>query len=205
MTIYLSQVSKRYKDQWVFKDLDYTFLSGGKYAILGANGSGKSTLLRTVANMQTVNKGTITYEQKKVKQNPDKVFQQLSFCAPGMEVVEEMTLLEFLEFHFSFKQLLGGMSIDSIIRALEMEEVKHKFIQEFSSGMKQRVKLAQSFFCAAPLLLLDEPCSNFDAKGVALYQDWLKRYTQNKTVIIASNDEREYPGINQFVFVENYK
>lgn len=205
VTILLNQVSKRYRNQWIFRSVDYTFEAGKKYAILGANGSGKSTLLRIVAGMQHANKGTITYLQQEKNIAAEAIYNHVSYAAPGMELVEEMTLTEFLKFHFTFKQPLENKAISAIIEEMGLHHVRDKFINEFSSGMKQRVKLAQAFFSNTPILLLDEPCSNLDLQGVALYQTWLQKYAAGRTVIIASNDEREYENVAASFSVEDYK
>jgi len=205
VTILLEQVSKRYRNHWIFKGISYTFDAGKTYAILGANGSGKSTLLRIIAGMQHANKGKITYISGEKEITAEQIFSSVSFAAPGMDLIEEMTLAEFLNFHFTFKNLLKGHSISSIVDSLGMQSVKHKFLHEFSSGMKQRVKLAQAFFSDTPLLLLDEPCSNLDSQGVTLYQDWLDQYGTGRTTIIASNDEREYVSATHTLSVEDFK
>lgn len=205
MTISLNQVGKRYQQHWVFKGINYTFEPGRQYAVLGANGSGKSTLLRMVAGMQHANKGSIAYTFGEKKMNPDNVFSLVSYCAPGMELIEEMTLSEFLSFHFTFKKIRPSFTVPGIIEAMGMHTAWNKFIHEFSSGMKQRVKLAQAFFTDTPVLLLDEPCSNLDLQGVALYQQWLEQYTAGRLVIIASNDEREYGGITATISIQDYQ
>jgi len=205
VTILLNQVSKRYRNQWIFRSVDYTFEAGKKYAILGANGSGKSTLLRIVAGMQHANKGTINYLQQEKNIAAEAIYNLVSYAAPGMELVEEMTLTEFLKFHFTFKQPLENKAISAIIEEMGLHHVRDKFINEFSSGMKQRVKLAQAFFSNTPILLLDEACSNLDLQGVALYQTWLQKYAAGRTVIIASNDEREYENVAASFSVEDYK
>lgn len=205
MKIELQQVSKRYIRDWVFKNITATFEGAGVYALLGSNGSGKSTLLRLVAGMQQISSGRIGYEIKGEQIGSDTLFQSISFCAPAMEVIEEMTLSEFLHFHFNFKKILPGWTVDKIIVALEMEAVRDKFIHDFSSGMKQRAKLAQAFFSDTPFLLLDEPCSNLDLKGVAMYQHWLRELGKDRLVVVASNDEREYPGALQTISLIDYK
>lgn len=205
MTISLSQVGKRYQSHWIFKGIDYTFEAGQQYAILGANGSGKSTLLRSVAGMQNINKGKIEYTLSGKKVTSEQIYRYISYCAPGMDLIEELSLKEFLQFHFSFKKILPGYTVDQVIALMGMQVSSHKFIHEFSSGMKQRVKLAQAFFSQTPVLLLDEPCSNLDTAGVDMYLLWLKNYTADRLVIVASNDEREYEGINRLITVADYK
>lgn len=206
MTISLNQVGKRYQNNWVFKGIDYTFESGGQYALLGANGSGKSTLLRIVAGMQHANKGTLQYTFENRSIAAEQVFRHISYCAPGMDLVEEMTIEEFLHFHFTFKAIRPSFTVSTIIGEMGMQAAAGKFIHECSSGMKQRVKLAQAFFCDSAVLLLDEPCSNLDLQGVAMYSDWLRRYSAGRLVIIASNDEREYEGVpaSHILSVQDY-
>lgn len=205
MRISLNQVGKRYQQYWVFKGLDYTFEPGRSYAILGANGSGKSTLLRVLAGMQNPNKGTIAYQLSGTNVTPEKLYSYVSYCAPGMDIIEEMSLTEFLSFHFTFKKIIAGFDVKKIIEAMGLQSVSHKYIHDFSSGMKQRVKLAQAFFTDTPMLLLDEPCSNLDLQGVATYQNWLKEYTGKRLVIIASNDEREYEDVEDVIVIQDYK
>jgi ABC-type multidrug transport system ATPase subunit len=205
MRISLNQVGKRYQQHWVFKGLDYTFEPNGKYAILGANGSGKSTLLRVLGGMQHANKGKIEYQFNGKTVVPEKIFSHVSYCAPGMDIIEEMTLTEFLSFHFTFKKIVPGFDVKKIIEAMGLQAVSHKYIHDFSSGMKQRAKLAQAFFTDTPMLLLDEPCSNLDLQGVATYQEWLRLYSNNRLTIIASNDEREYEGVTDMIVMQDYK
>lgn len=205
MTISLNQVGKRYQQHWVFKGIDYTFETGKQYAVLGINGSGKSTLLRIVAGMQHNNKGTIEYISEGKKIAMDNIYSKVSYCAPGMDLIEEMSLSEFLSFHFTFKKMIPSYDVKSIMEAMGMLVVRNKFLHEFSSGMKQRVKLAQAFFTDTPILLLDEPCSNLDLQGVEMYQLWLQKYTTDRLVIIASNDEREYAGVTATISIQDYQ
>ncbi len=206
MTISLNQVGKRYQSHWVFKGVDYTFEPGKQYALLGANGSGKSTLLRIIGGMQHASKGSLEYTAGAQKIAADKVFHQISYCAPGMDLIEEMSIEEFLHFHFTFKKIRPSFTVASVIALMGMQASASKFIHECSSGMKQRVKLAQAFFCDSPVLLLDEPCSNLDLQGVAMYRQWLEQYSDGRLVIIASNDEREYEGTppHHLITVQDY-
>lgn len=205
MKIELNEVGKRYRDNWIFKNVSLQFQKGKSYALLGANGSGKSTLLRIIAGIQSPNAGTLNYNFNQKDIEIEKVFKQISYCAPGMDIIDEMTLVEFLNFHFSFKQLLPKTNIALILELLEMKSLQDKFIHEFSSGMTQRVKLAQAFFADTPILLLDEPCSNLDTQGVDLYKSWIKAYSKNRIVIIASNDEREYEFADEIIAIEHFK
>lgn len=205
MKIYLEHISKRFQRHWIFKDVNLNFAAPGAHAILGPNGSGKSTLLRIIAGMQAASAGKVHYEQNGTGVPPEQLYQNISFTAPSQEIIEEFTLVEFFKFHFSFKPVYPGLDIQQIIGLTGLQTAQDKPIADYSSGMKQRVKLAQAIFTDCPILLLDEPCTNLDDEGVQQYRNWIEQYTQNKLVIVASNDIREYYFCKQQVKMQDYK
>jgi ABC-type multidrug transport system ATPase subunit len=135
----------------------------------------------------------------------DQIYQYISIVAPFLEVVEEMTLIEFLEFHKNFKPFLSSVDTKKIISLVGLEKSAHKQIRYYSSGMKQRVKLAQAFFSDTTILLLDEPCTNLDSEGIALYQQLIKDHCKNRLVIISSNDVQEYEFCEKKIDILEYK
>jgi ABC-type multidrug transport system ATPase subunit len=120
-------------------------------------------------------------------------------------VIEELTLAEFLNFHFSFKQYLPGMDAAKAIATIGLAAAAHKQIRYYSSGMKQRVKLAQAIFCNAAIVLLDEPCSNLDKQGIALYHTLVEQFTKDRVVIVCSNDPVEYDFCTTVFSVADFK
>ena len=211
MTISLSDAGKRYNRDWIFRHLNYTFESGQSYAITGPNGSGKSTLLQVLSGSMMINEGQLqwtTGNPSTVAQEQlanEQVYQQVSICAPYLEVVEEMTLKELLDFHHGFKPFLPGLTTDSIITILGLEKAVNKQIRYYSSGMKQRVKLAQCIFSDTAIVLLDEPCTNLDAAGIKLYHTLIADYCKERLVIVSSNDEVEYRFCRERIIISDYK
>ena len=211
MTISLINTGKRFNRDWIFRHLNFQFSTGTAYAITGPNGSGKSTLLQVIAGALSASEGKIEYYTKSNQQHSgtpvdaDNFYRHISFAAPYLELIEEMTLLEFLHFHQQFKPLLASPAIPDIIRLIGLEKATHKQIRYFSSGMKQRVKLAQSVFSVTPVFLLDEPCTNLDAEGVALYQQLITAYCKNRLIIVSSNDEMEYLFCSEQLNINDYK
>jgi ABC-type multidrug transport system ATPase subunit len=205
MKICLDHISKRFIKHWIFKDISYSFSQPGAYALLGPNGCGKSTLLRIIAGMQSPSAGKVQYSLDDKDIETNKTFPLISFCAPGQEIVEELSFREFLEFHFSFKQPLAGIDIPGIIELSGIKHAADKPIADYSSGMKQRVKLAQAIFSDTPVLLLDEPCTNLDQKGVEQYEAWMEQYGKDRMIIVASNDPREYYFCREQLVLEDYK
>lgn len=192
MTIRLSNAGKRFNREWIFRGADLEFASGVSYAVTGPNGSGKSTFLQTIGGMLMPSEGKVIFTVGGKVVEPEQDFQYISFCAPYLEVIEEMTLVEFLEFHQHFKPLVQGFSVQQVIAAIDLEGAAHKQIRYYSSGMKQRVRLGQAIFSDTPAVLLDEPCSNLDQKGVELYHHLIATYCPGRLVIVCSNDEVEY-------------
>ena len=152
-----------------------------------------------------MNEGTIQLAIDNKQLAIENLFQYVSFCAPYLEVVEEMTVKEFLEFHSGFKPFLSTVSINEIISIVGLEKATNKQIRNYSSGMKQRVKLAQCIFSDVPVVLLDEPCTNLDAEGIALYQRLINDYCTNRTVIVSSNDEVEFGFCRERVSIMDWK
>lgn len=207
MTISLSDAGKRYNRDWIFRHIHYKFESGQAYAITGPNGSGKSTLLQVLSAGMMLNEGTMRYEhgEQQAEVPAEHVYSHVSICAPYLDVVEEMTLLEFLDFHTGFKPLLPGVTIETIIETVGLEKAVNKQIRNYSSGMKQRVKLAQCIFSDTSIVLLDEPCTNLDATGIALYHSLIQQYCSNRLVVVSSNDEVEYHFCKQKLNISDYK
>ena len=207
MNITLSNIGKRYNYEWIFRKVDYEFTSENNYVILGANGSGKSTLLQVIAGNLIPSEGTIEYKSTDSKSiSEENIFRYLSFASPYLELYEEFTLVESIEFQAKFKPFFNGLSAKEIIEIAEMEKSKDKQLKYYSSGMKQRVRLALAVLANTSLLLLDEPTSNLDKKAIDWYQRLVNDYGKNRLIIVASNQiDYEYPFCNKEILVEDYK
>ncbi len=205
MKINLLNAGKRFNREWIFRNADLEFNSSNSYAITGPNGSGKSTVLQCIGGMLQLSEGNIQFKTNNNLLPNEEAYRQLSFCAPYLDVIEEMTLIEFLQFHNQFKPFIKNFSISHIIEEIGLKEATGKQIRYYSSGMKQRVKLAQAIFSDVSILLLDEPCSNLDLKGIELYHSLIEKYCKDRLVIVCSNDEVEYSFTKQRINVLDYK
>lgn len=207
MKISLTKAGKRYNRDWIFRNLSYEFESGNSYAITGPNGSGKSTLLQAIGGALVLSEGTMSYERRagSSELEADNIFRHLSIAAPYLELIEEMTAKEFLKFHSQFKPLLATHSINDILQIVGLEKAANKQIRFYSSGMKQRVKLAQAIFSDVKLILLDEPCTNLDAEGIALYQQLVAEYCTQRLLVVSSNDIAEFGFCKEKINILDYK
>jgi ABC-type multidrug transport system ATPase subunit len=205
MKIKFSNAGKRFNREWIFRNADLEFNSSTSYAITGPNGSGKSTMLQCIGGMLQLSEGKIDYAIDNKQLVSEEVYKQVSFCAPYLDVIEELTLVEFLQFHNQFKPFINNSSAQNIIEEVGLKDAANKQIRYYSSGMKQRVKLAQAIFSDTSIVLLDEPCSNLDAKGIELYHSLIEKYCKERLVIVCSNDEVEYSFTKERISVVDYK
>jgi ABC-type multidrug transport system ATPase subunit len=205
MQIILQNIGRRFNREWIFRNIDYEFALGESYAILGPNGSGKSTLLSVLNGSLSPSAGTISYLSADKNIEAEQIFNQLSLAAPYLELIEEFTLAEMIAFHFKFKNRKAGMDDEAIIDLLDMHANKNKLTRYFSSGMKQRLKLALAFCSDTPMLMLDEPTSNLDAQGVKWYLNLVEKFAAGRLTIICSNQEHEYGFCRRKLNISDYK
>ena len=203
MEIEVKGLSKRYQKEWIFRDLNFTFQSNKTYGIIGPNGSGKTTLLQILSGFIPPTRGEILYSNQTKEIDPDTFFKYISVAAPYLELVEELTLEEFLKFHFRFKKLEEGLDLNDLVTKSYLKEALHKQIKNFSSGMKQRLKLALCLFSDSPVLFLDEPSSNLDEKAVQWFREQLEAGKKDRMVVICTNQTSEFELCDEMIDLNN--
>ena len=204
MQIRLEKLGRRFNKEWIFRNIDYTFNAGQKYAILGPNGSGKSTLLSVLLGSLTPSEGKISYFAEK-EVLPEEIFQYISFAAPYLDLIEEFNLQETIDFHFKFKNYQKGMDASVVLDLLALSRAEDKPLKYFSSGMKQRTKLALACCTAAPILILDEPTSNLDTQGTDWYLSLIEKFSGEKLILVGSNQSYEYDFCEHELNITEYK
>ncbi|RFZ82829.1 ATP-binding cassette domain-containing protein [Mucilaginibacter terrenus] len=205
MQITLQNIGRRFNREWIFRGIDYSFGDNSSYAILGSNGSGKSTLLQVLNGSLAPSTGKLTYTRIGEEIEPEKIFNYLSLAAPYLELIEEFTLNEVVDFHFKFKALRSGLDKAAVLDILGLAGSRNKAIRYFSSGMKQRLKLVLAFCADTPMLMLDEPTSNLDTQGIDWYLSLIQQYSVGRLTIICSNQEHEYRFCKHQMSIADYK
>lgn len=205
MKITVNDLGKKFGREWIFRKLDYSFESGSSYSITGGNGSGKSTFLQVLTGFIPSNEGSIQYRRNEEEIKEDQFFQSFDIAAPYLELLEEFTLQEFLDFHFKFKHLKVGLSLNDFVELVYLANDRNKQIKFFSSGMKQRLKLGLCFFSQSEVCLLDEPTTNLDQKGTEWYLEQVKSVLNKKLVLISSNQKHEYDFCDHNLHIPNFK
>ncbi|MEO0043987.1 MAG: hypothetical protein RL329_3435 [Bacteroidota bacterium] len=206
-SITLKNIGKRYRYDRIFTGVDVVLShDAGGYAILGPNGSGKSTLMKILSGHLTPSVGNIVFSKENHILEIDQVYQHISYDAPYIDVIEEMTLVEMIDFHQKFKPLQAPLTTMYLINnVLNFKKYEDKFIKHFSSGMKQRLKLALAITANTPVLLLDEPTSYLDEQGCAWYLNLIQQYAHGKLIVIASNSAQDYGFCKHHLNIMDYK
>lgn len=204
-TISVNDLSKRFNREWIFRRLTYQFCSGTTYAITGPNGSGKSTLLQVLWGQIPQTAGALQYSNNNADIPIEESFRHISIATPYMDLIEEFTLAEMVKFHFRLKRIRNGLTLNDVVERMYLEEAFDKQLVNFSSGMRQRLKLGLAFFTAADAYFLDEPGTNLDKRAFAWYKEQFRDLPEEAIVFIASNDPAEYPDTATILNIMDFK
>jgi ABC-type multidrug transport system ATPase subunit len=204
MTIAAENLGKRFNRSWIFRNFNHTFRPG-IHAITGPNGSGKSTLLKVLWGQLPASTGNLIYRSDDATLPVEDAYRGLAIAAPYMELIEELTLEETVRFHFSFKGFRIANSVEEVVDKLEMAHAGKKTVGQFSSGMKQRLKLGLAFFSDVKMIFLDEPTTNLDQASIQWYWKYISLLGPESLVFIGSNLENEYPDNAMKINLLDYK
>lgn len=187
ISIELNKIGKKFNREWIFRDLSFQLAASDSLLIRGGNGSGKSTLLQIMSGFVSHSEGSIRWEKQGSTIAATEVYKHLALASPYLQLTEDFTAPELIQHLAPAKPFVENHNSERILDVAQLSHARHKFIRHYSSGMKQRLKLALALMADTPLLLLDEPLSNLDRNGAAWYRQMIATYTKNRTVIVCSN------------------
>lgn len=204
--IRLENAGKRFSTEWIFRGLDLHLQTGDSLAILGSNGSGKSTLVKSIFGFAPLSEGKIELKFDNKPVDIELFFRHISFCSPYQELYEELELTELVDFHFGLKKMIAGFDNSTFLKEVYLESSARKQVRQLSSGMKQRLRLGLAILSDTPVVLLDEPSSNLDAKGLKWYRSLMDTFGKGRCIVVASNHlEAEYDFCSRKLEVEQFK
>lgn len=206
LNIQLNDIGKKFGKEWIFKNINLTINSGDKLVILGGNGSGKSTLLQIISGYVLPNAGELIYDLEGKSIDKEEYQKYLSLASPYLDLIEDYTLEEIINHCAIYKPFLKKLDTIKIIELSGLTSAKNKFIKNYSSGMRQRVRLTLAILADCPILLLDEPVSNLDKTAIDWFKTLIKEYASHKTIIVCSNSiKEEYEFCTKDLNVADYK
>ncbi|HEX4441459.1 MAG TPA: ABC transporter ATP-binding protein [Thermoanaerobaculia bacterium] len=199
-TLTAEHLSKSFSGPPLFRDLSIS-IAGGFVGVAGRNGSGKTTLLKILAGLARPTSGGVRLEREGRPLPEPARRLAIGWSGPDLELYGELTAEENLLF---FRRAAGRPEgRDEARRRLRdcglSEEALGRRVAEFSTGMRQRLRLAFATLFDPDVLLLDEPANGLDAEGRAILSAVIERARRRGAVVLASNDERDLAGADQRV------
>ncbi len=173
----VSGLGKRYGARWLFRNLEFELGKGDCLVVLGANGAGKSTLLKTLVGLVEPSEGQV------------RAPHSLGYSALDLSIYPALTAREHLELSGDLRGIPSDA--DALLDRVGLSRAADQEAQEFSTGMRARLKIAIALQAKPELLILDEPGAGLDEIGRELIADVVSRQLQAGAVVLATNDPSE--------------
>lgn len=192
VTLSVQGLTQRFGPSRIFESLTFEVPKGQGLVVTGPNGSGKTTLLRILSGLLRPTKGEVRLSINGKAISPEERLRHIGFITPELALYEELTALENLEF-FAHVRRLKRTKADhhALLERVGLKERGNDLVGTFSSGMKQRLKLAFAVQHEPMLLLLDEPGSSLDDSGRVVVEGVAAEQKKKGVLVVATNDERE--------------
>ena len=211
MEVVFKNITKQFENKQVLNKIDLIIPSNSVYLVVGRNGAGKTTLLRILQGLYKADTGSVSIDGKEVgKQNFKSIKKKIGFLNDKLGLFKDLTAWDNIEFfhriYFPRKTGLQRVNdIKNIFIKVGLYEHRHRKIDFFSRGMRQRLALARSIINEPDILILDEPHRGLDVEGKELLKSIILEYKEKgATIIINShdlNDVEEY--VTHVAFLNN--
>lgn len=188
----IRDVAKLYNGRLIFSGLSGQVEKGQILLITGDNGSGKSTLLRILCGLILPSSGEVLWHLNGTPMSPVEAMHGLGYVSPDMGLHDRLTASEHLCFFADLRRISHDAAwVTARLRDVQLGDYADYEVRTFSSGMRQRLKLACALVHDPLALVLDEPSSNMDQRGIELLHQIITKQLTRGIVVIATNEERE--------------
>lgn len=201
----LENLSKHYGDFTAVEKLDLTVEKGEFVSLLGPSGCGKTTTLQMIAGFVDATEGHVILDGRDItREKPNR--RGLGIVFQSYALFPHMTVSDNVRFGLEMRKIPNGESAERVRRALalvHLDKFSHRYPRELSGGQRQRVALARALVIEPPVLLLDEPMSNLDAKLREDMQIELREIQRKvgTTTIMVTHDQSEALSMSDRVVV----
>ena len=201
LEITLNQVSKKIKNNWVLKNISYTFQGETLYGIYGYNGSGKTMLLRMISGLIRPTEGSVFINDKKLHAEIDYP-ESIGVLIESPNFWKNYTGFEVLKTLAAIKKVISDDEIKNAMKRVLLDPEDKRTISKYSLGMKQKLGIAQAIMEHPDIILLDEPTNALDKKSVTqVRQILLEEKKRGAIVIIASHNSQDIDLCDQMIEV----
>lgn len=186
MEIKLISYNKKIKEDYVLKDINYTFKQGNIYGLIGKNGSGKTMLLKAMSGFLKPSNGKVIVNDQELylkEEFPKDMGVMIGNC----EYIKDMTCKDNLKYLASLLKKIDDDRINEVIDIVNLTDEKDKLVKKYSLGMKQKLGIAQAIMEYPKILLLDEPFNGIDNESVSKIKKYLCSIKKDTIIIIATH------------------
>jgi len=191
MILKINNLSKTYLNG--VKALDNLTLEihKGMFGLLGPNGAGKSSLMRTLATIQNPDEGSVIFENIDVLKNPMELRKILGYLPQEFGVYPKMSAETLLDYLATLKGISskneGNGLINQVLEITNLYEVRKKFVDGYSGGMKQRFGIAQLLLNNPKLIIVDEPTAGLDPAERNRFLNVLREIASSNIIIFSTH------------------
>ena len=164
--ININKAVKKYGNLTIIPGLDEHIKNGEFFTLLGPSGCGKTTLLRMIAGFNSIEGGTIAFNDKVINDIPAHE-RNIGMVFQSYAIFPHLTVRENVEYGLKLRKLPKAEmkeKVDKILDVVQITEYQDRLPERLSGGQQQRVALARAIVIHPSVLLMDEPLSNLDAK-----------------------------------------
>lgn len=202
-------LSKKFINKIIFKNLDLCLNSGDSLAITGRNGTGKSTLIKVISNLIRESSGKVILKIDGKEIQLEKRYRHIGLVAPYLNLYDELNAYENLNFFYKLKNQSTEKKIvieriNSLLERVNLFNRRNDLIKNYSSGMKQRLKMAFSILSEPEILFMDEPRTNLDKDGIEIAYSIAEEQKQRGILIIATNEAEDLQLCERKINIEDF-
>lgn len=205
-----NNLSKSFSGKIIFKNLSLKLSSKNSVTITGNNGSGKSTFIKVLANVIRPSAGSVEINENNLSLPKEEWYQKIGLLSPYLNLYDELTGFENLDFFLKLKTFqtddkAATEKVNSLLKEVNLFDKRNETVKNYSSGMKQRLKLAFAILNDPEILFMDEPRSNLDQSGIDIMINVANRQKEKGILIIATNDAEDKLICDELINIEDYK
>jgi heme exporter protein A len=173
-------------EKHLLRGVSFALSSGELLQVVGPNGVGKTSLLRCVAGLLPTESGEIVWRGRQLPAGTDDFHQQLAYLAHVNGLKSDLTALENLHYGVAVRRAVSTDELRDTLQQLQIAACADLPVRALSAGQKRRVALARVMLTRAALWILDEPITNLDAAGIALFESRIAEHMRSGGMILTA-------------------
>lgn len=191
MLLSLVHVSKSYGGRKVLNNVSFSVEQGEVVGLLGPNGAGKTTTIRVLTGLVRPDRGEVSLRGKNIWTSPDLVRAHVGYVADTPFLYPRLSAFELLRFVADIRRMPRATSqrrIDELLSEFELSDSAHRFIEDYSLGMKRKLAFCLAFLHRPDILILDEPLNGLDPQAVRHVKELFSRFrAEGRSVLMSTH------------------